>query len=69
MDIIYFLCFVPSLVFLLVFMYFTMVRKNEFEERLALYRPQHQLSQKMSREAFPYLLQIIKKYNKKIWTF
>ena len=45
MDIIYLLCFV-SLVLLLVFMYFTMVRKNEFEERLALYRPQHQLSQK-----------------------
>ena len=41
MDTVYFLCFVPSLVFLLVFIYFTMVRKNEFEERLALYRPQH----------------------------
>ena len=50
MDTVYFLCFVPSLVFLLVFMYFTMVRKNEFEERLVLYRPQHQLSQK--REAY-----------------
>ena len=49
MDIIYLLCFV-SLVLLLVFMYFTMLRKNEFEERLALYRPQHQLSQK--REAY-----------------
>ena len=49
MDIIYLLCFV-SLVLLLVFMYFTMVRKNEFEEHLALYRPQHQLSQK--REAY-----------------
>ena len=49
MDIIYLLCFV-SLVLLLVFMYFTMVRKNKFEERLALYRPQHQLSQK--REAY-----------------
>ena len=45
MDIIYLLCFV-SLVLLLVFMYFVMVRKNAFEERLALYRPQHQLSQK-----------------------
>ena len=45
MDIIYLLCFV-SLVLLLVFMYFTMVRKNEFEEHLALYCPQHQLSQK-----------------------
>ena len=51
MDIIYLLCFV-SLVLLLVFMYFTMVRKNEFEEHLALYcpQPQHQLSQK--REAY-----------------
>ena len=49
MDIIYLLCFI-SLVLLLVFMYFTMLRKNEFEERLALYRPQHQLSQK--REAY-----------------
>ena len=49
MDIIYLLCFV-SLVLLLVFMYFTMVRKNEFEEHLALYCPQHQLSQK--REAY-----------------
>ena len=29
-----------------VIMYFVMVRKNAFEERLALYRPQHQLSQK-----------------------
>ena len=49
MDIIYLLCFV-SLVLLLVFMYFTMVRKNKFEERLAIYRPQHQLSQ--NREAY-----------------
>ena len=49
MDIIYLLCFV-SLVLLLVFMSFTMVRKNEFEEHLALYCPQHQLSQK--REAY-----------------
>ena len=49
MDIIYLLCFV-SLVLLLVFMYFIIVRKNEFEERLALYRPQRQLSQK--REAY-----------------
>ena len=49
MDIIYLLCFI-SLVLLLVFMYFTMLRKNEFEERLALYRPQHQLSQ--NREAY-----------------
>ena len=42
----------PFYIFLLmipilgVIMYFVMVRKNAFEERLALYRPQHQLSQK-----------------------
>ena len=46
----------PFFIFLLVLlilgvsMYFIIVRKNEFEERLALYRPQHQLSQK--REAY-----------------
>ncbi|GJH40404.1 hypothetical protein RCZ04_09540 [Capnocytophaga sp. HP1101] len=49
-DYIYLLAFVPLIVFLLVFMYLTMVRKNEFEERLALFRPTHQLSQK--REAY-----------------
>ena len=42
----------PFYIFLLmlpilgVIMYFVMVRKNAFEEHLALYRPQHQLSQK-----------------------
>ena len=46
----------PFFIFLLILfilgvsMYFIIVRKNEFEERLALYRPQHQLSQK--REAY-----------------
>ena len=46
----------PFFIFLLVLltlgvsMYFIIVRKNEFEERLALYRPQHQLSQ--NREAY-----------------
>ena len=46
----------PFFIFLLVLlilgvsMYFIIVRKNEFEEHLALYRPQHQLSQK--REAY-----------------
>jgi len=46
----------PFFVFLLILlilgvsMYFIIVHKNEFEERLALYRPQHQLSQK--REAY-----------------
>jgi len=45
-----FFIFLLVLLFLGVIMYFTMVRKNEFEERLALYRPQHQLSQK--REAY-----------------
>ena len=46
----------PFFVFLLILlilgvsMYFIIVHKNVFEERLALYRPQHQLSQK--REAY-----------------
>ena len=42
MDTVFFL----MLPILGVIMYFVMVRKNAFEERLALYRPQHQLSQK-----------------------
>ena len=45
-----FFLFLLNLAILGVIMYFTMVRKNKFEERLALYRPQHQLSQK--REAY-----------------
>lgn len=45
-----FFIFLLILLILGVSMYFIIVRKNEFEERLALYRPQHQLSQK--REAY-----------------
>ena len=45
-----FFLFLLILLTLGVSMYFIIVRKNEFEERLALYRPQHQLSQK--REAY-----------------
>lgn len=45
-----FFLFLLILLILGVSMYFIIVRKNEFEERLALYRPQHQLSQK--REAY-----------------
>ena len=49
MDILFlfpFYIFLLMLPILGVIMYFVMVRKNAFEERLALYRPQHQLSQK-----------------------
>ena len=51
-DFFFFLIKIMDTLFLLmlpilgVIMYFVMVRKNAFEERLALYRPQHQLSQK-----------------------
>ena len=45
-----FFIFLLILLILGVSMYFIIVRKNEFEERLALYRLQHQLSQK--REAY-----------------
>ena len=45
-----FFIFLLILLILGVSMYFIIVRKNEFEERLALYRPQHQLSQ--NREAY-----------------
>lgn len=45
-----------------VIMYFVMVRKNAFEERLALYRPQHQLSQK--REAYRQQVCKYSKYTK-----
>lgn len=51
-DFFFFLIKIMDTLFLLmlpilgVIMYFVMVRKNAFEEHLALYRPQHQLSQK-----------------------
>ncbi|MEB3003882.1 hypothetical protein [Capnocytophaga sp. G2] len=50
MYIIYIICLAPLVIFIGIFLYLTIVRKNAFEERLALYRPQHQLSQK--REAY-----------------
>ena len=50
MDSFYIICFAPLFLFTLVFLYFTVVRKNAFEERLALFRPPHKLSHK--REAY-----------------
>ena len=46
MHTIYIIAFVPLLLFALVFLYFTVVRKNDFEKRLELFRPTRQLSQK-----------------------
>ena len=46
MDRIYIICFAFLVTLIGIFMYLAIVRKNAFEERLALYRPQHQLSQK-----------------------
>lgn len=59
MDSLYIICFAPLFLFTLVFLYFTVVRKNAFEERLALFRPTHKLSQK--REAYR---QQVRKYSK-----
>ena len=59
MDSFYIICFAPLFLFTLVFLYFTVVRKNAFEERLALFRPTHKLSQK--REAYR---QQVRKYSK-----
>ena len=59
MDTIYIIAFVPLLLFALVFLYFTVVRKNDFEKRLELFRPTRQLSQK--REAY---MQGARKYYK-----
>ncbi|UZD38903.1 hypothetical protein OL230_01690 [Capnocytophaga ochracea] len=46
MDIIYIICLAPLVIFIGIFLYLTVVRKNAFEERLVLFRPTHQLSQK-----------------------
>ena len=59
MNSFYIICFAPLFLFTLVFLYFTVVRKNAFEERLALFRPTHKLSQK--REAYR---QQVRKYSK-----
>ena len=50
MDSFYIICFVLFFLPTLVFLYFTVVRKNAFEERLALFSPTRHLSQK--REAY-----------------
>ena len=59
MDSFYIICFAPLFLFTLVFLYFTVVRKNAFEERLALFSPTRHLSQK--REAYR---QQVRKYSK-----
>ena len=59
MDSFYIICFVLFFLPTLVFLYFTVVRKNAFEERLALFRPTCQLSQK--RDAYR---QQVRKYSK-----
>ena len=59
MDSFYIICFVLFFLPTIVFLYFTVVRKNAFEERLALFRPTHKLSQK--REAYR---QQVRKYSK-----
>ena len=59
MDSFYIICFVLFFLPTLVFLYFTVVRKNAFEERLALFSPTRHLSQK--REAYR---QQVRKYSK-----
>lgn len=59
MDKFYVICSVPLLLYVLIFLYFTRVRKNAFEERLALFRPTRHLSQR--REAY---MQGMHKYHK-----
>ena len=50
MDTVYIICLAPLVIFIGIFLYLTIIRKNAFEERLVLFRPTHQLSQK--REAY-----------------
>ena len=50
MEPVYIICLAPLVIFIGIFLYLTVVRKNAFEERLVLFRPTHQLSQK--REAY-----------------
>lgn len=59
MDSFYIICFALFFLPTIVFLYFTVVRKNAFEERLALFRPTCQLSQK--RDAYR---QQVRKYSK-----
>ena len=46
MDIIYIICLAPLVIFIGIFLYLTIIRKNACEERVVLFRPTHQLSQK-----------------------
>ena len=46
MDTVYIICLAPLVIFIGIFLYLTIIRKNAFEERLVLFRPTHQLSQK-----------------------
>ena len=62
MDSFYIICFAPLFLFTLVFLYFTVVRKNAFEERLALFSPTRHLSQK--REAYRQQVCKYSKYTK-----
>ena len=59
MDSFYIICFALFFLPTIVFLYFTVVRKNAFEERLALFSPTRHLSQK--REAYR---QQVRKYSK-----
>ena len=58
MDIIYMIWFVPLFIFLFALFYFVVMRKNDFEKRLAIFYPYRQLSQK--REAY---MQKVSKYS------
>jgi len=55
----YVICSVPLFLFAVIFLYFTIVRKNTFEKRLTLFRPTQRLSQK--RETY---MQGVHKYSK-----
>lgn len=59
MDKFYVICSLPLFLFAVIFLYFTIVRKNAFEKRLTLFRPTQRLSQK--RETY---MQGVHKYSK-----
>ena len=58
-DILYVISFAPLLLFVIVFLYFTIVHKNAFEKKLALFQPYRELPQ--SREAY---MKEVHKYRK-----
>ena len=62
MDSFYIICFALFFLPTIVFLYFTVVRKNAFEERLALFSPTRHLSQK--REAYRQQVCKYSKYTK-----